>query len=76
MPKRGPATGETFSAYRHPIAVSQPEPSKPEKGQPRDASAPGEEPEDEVDEAGEESFPASDAPSWTSAIASAVNLSL
>jgi hypothetical protein len=26
-----------------------------------------EEPEDEVDEAGEESFPASDAPAWNSA---------
>jgi hypothetical protein len=42
---------------------------KPEKGKTPDSSEPEEEPEDKVDEAGEESFPASDAPSWNAAAA-------
>jgi hypothetical protein len=43
---------------------------KPEKGPTPDSTEPEEKPErelpdDDVDEAGEESFPASDAPPWT-----------
>jgi hypothetical protein len=42
---------------------------RPEKGKTPDSTEPEEKPEDEVEEAGEESFPASDAPPWTGAAA-------
>jgi hypothetical protein len=54
---------ETFDESNGPIVM--PPKDLPEKGIPPDSTQPEEKPEDEVEEAGEESFPASDAPPWT-----------
>lgn len=61
---------ETFGALSDPRVMNDrpevkdsPKPPQPEKGKTPDSTAPEEEPKNNVDEAGEESFPASDPPS-------------
>jgi hypothetical protein len=73
MPHPVLAGGETIVEAGDPILMSKPNRSTPEetpeKGRTPDSTQPEEKPDDEVDEAGEESFPASDAPPWTGAAA-------
>src|ERR1700722_3419457 len=56
---------ETFGESNCPIFMSEPKQPRPEKVKTPDSIEPEHNPDDEVDESGEESFPASDSPPWT-----------